>query len=108
MRQEHVSTPLRPLHALFAAGATGGLTDAQLLRRYVERRAELAGMTAEAEAAFAALVDRHGPMVWATCRRILVETHDAEDAFQATYLILARRAGAVQVDDSLGSWLRGV
>src|SRR5215469_7476980 len=89
---------LRQLRILLSAGTAVGLSDAQLLGRFRDRRAEAAGTRAEAEAAFAALVDRHGPMVWAVCRRVLGATPDAEDAFQTTFLILARRAGAVRVD----------
>jgi RNA polymerase sigma factor (sigma-70 family) len=58
--------------------------------------------------AFAALVQRHGPMVLGLCRRLLDHEHDAEDAFQATFLILVRRAGDIENPDLLGSWLYGV
>ena len=92
---------MRDLRSLFDSGTTAGLSDEQLLRRYADRMAE-------AEAAFEALVDRHGPMVWGVCRRALGRSHEAEDAFQATFLILARRANAVRVDGSLGRWLHGV
>src|SRR5262249_54717999 len=77
----------------------GGLTDAQLLTRFV---------TARDEASFAALVRRHGPMVLAVCRRLLGNVQDAEDAFQATFLVLARKAGSVVKRESVGSWLHGV
>ena len=93
----------RELRALLEGGATAGLTDGQLLARFSSGRGD-----ASAEVAFAALVARHGPMVWGTCRRILRDPHAAEDAFQATFLVLVKKAGSVRVDDSLGRWLHGV
>jgi RNA polymerase sigma-70 factor (ECF subfamily) len=76
-----------------------GLTDRVLLTRFVERHEE---------SAFAALVQRHGPMVLGVCGRVLHEPHDAEDAFQATFLVLARRAASIRKQQSVGSWLYGV
>ena len=96
------SAVVRDVRTLFSVGAVGGLTDGQLLERFVTRR------DGAAEAAFAALVQRHGPMVWGVCRRILNDPHAAADAFQATFLVLVRKAGTVRVDDSLGRWLYGV
>ena len=64
--------------------------------------------TSQNEAAFAALVERHGPMVLAVCRRSLRHHQDTEDAFQATFLVLARRAGSVWPRVAVGSWLFGV
>jgi len=93
----------RDLRALFDGGATAALSDGQLLARFASGPSG-----PSTEAAFSALVARHGPMVWGTCRRILRDPHAAEDAFQATFLLLARKAGSIRVDDSLGRWLHGV
>ncbi len=71
----------------------------QLLERFAADRDE---------AAFEALVSRHGPMVLGTCRRMLADPHDVEDAFQATFLVLARKAGSIRDADRLGPWLHGV
>jgi RNA polymerase sigma factor (sigma-70 family) len=76
-----------------------GLTDRELLDAVVIRRDE---------AAFTALVRRHGPMVLGVCRRLLGNHHDAEDAFQATFLVLLRKAAAIRKREALGSWLYGV
>ena len=82
------------------AGQTAGEQgDGALLRRFAAGRDE---------EAFALLVGRHGPMVLDVCRRVLEDVHDAEDAFQATFFILARKAGAVRKADSVASWLYGV
>lgn len=78
---------------------SSGLTDGQLLERFIVRREE---------AAFATLVRRHGPMVLGVCRRILGSVHDADDAFQATFLVLVRRAEAVVPREQVGVWLHGV
>ena len=76
-----------------------GLTDEQLLTDYISRRDETA---------FAALVQRHGPMVWGVCRRVLGSYHNAEDAFQATFLVLVRRAESIAAPELLANWLYGV
>ena len=93
---------LRQIHTLFTAGSSNGVSDRQLLERFLARR------DAVAELAFATLVERHGPMVLGVCRRILADAHEAEDAFQATFLVLVRQAGSIRVDGSLGRWLYGV
>src|SRR2546422_7455561 len=74
------------------------LTDRQLLERF----------QAGEESAFAALVDRHGPLVLGICRRVLQHVQDAEDAFQATFLVLARKAGSVPWRDTISNWLHSV
>ena len=84
------------------ARPVAGVSDGQLLARFNARRDELA------EIAFTALVRRHGPMVLRVCRQVLGDWHTADDAFQATFLILARRAGSIRRPDLLGHWLYGV
>ena len=90
---------MRQIHLLFGEGTLAGLPDAQILERYVVQHDELA---------FTALVQRHGPMVLAVCRSILDDPNDADDAFQAAFLLLARKAKSLWVDDSLGGWLHRV
>src|SRR5438132_13464125 len=75
-----------------------GLTDAELLDAYAGR---------QDEASFEALVRRHGPMVLSVCRRVLRNAHDADDAFQATFLVLVRKAGAIGFPELLANWLYG-
>ncbi len=91
-----VQTVLGQLRRLACRERTGALTDAELLRRYLTRRDE---------AAFEALVWRHGPMVLAVCRRLARHEQDAEDAFQAVFLAFARAAGTVTRGESVGGWL---
>src|SRR4051794_35256059 len=103
-------------------GREAGMTDVQL-EQVVHHVRGLVGGAAEArtdrellaafarhhdQAAFAELVARHGPMVLAVCRRLLSDPHDADDAFQATWLVLARKAGARGWADSIAGWLHAV
>jgi RNA polymerase sigma factor (sigma-70 family) len=74
-------------------------TDSHLLKRFASQ---------QDDAAFAALVRRHGPMVLAVCRRVLQDSHDADDAFQATFLVLVRKARVIARPELLGNWLYGV
>ena len=99
-----VTTPsvVRQIGSLFDGGSVVGLTDRQLIERFNDRR------DAVGEAAFAALVARHGPMVLHVCRQLLGDRHHAEDAFQAVFLVLARRARSIRDPDLLANWLYGV
>ena len=92
----------RHLSMLFEVGAIGGLTDRQLLEQFLTGHREMA------EAAFTTLVERHGPMVMRVCRGVLIDSHDVQDTFQATFLVLVGKAGSLWVGDSLGPWLHGV
>lgn len=103
MSGEDHSGALRGVRTLFSSGTLGELTDWQLLERFVNRNDGLS------EDAFTILLERHGPMVWGVCCRLLLPDHPAAaDAFQATFLVLVRKASAVRVGDSLGPWLYGV
>ena len=97
MGRERLAAP--DLERIFQGETVSGLSEWQLLARYLENRDELA---------FAALVARHGPMVMGTCRRMLAAGADAEDAFQATFLVLVRRARSLSPRDAIGPWLHGV
>ncbi len=105
MRLGRPGLALEPLRTLFVAGTVAGVTDGELLHRFAARRDERED--GGAEAAFAALVARHGPMVRRVCRLLLGDPNDADDAFQATFLVLARKAGAIRRPDLLGNWLYG-
>jgi RNA polymerase sigma factor (sigma-70 family) len=90
---------VRHLHRAALRGGAGDVADGCLLEAFVLERDE---------AAFAALLRRHGPMVLGTCRRVLGCPHDADDAFQATFLVLARKAASVVPRERIGPWLYGV
>jgi DNA-directed RNA polymerase specialized sigma24 family protein len=102
MKRQNLDAVLDGLGTLFEGGTASGLSDGHLLERYLSRP-DGAG-----EAAFAAIVKRHGPMVHRVCRGVLGEWHDADDAYQATFLILARKANSIRAGGSVGSWLYGV
>src|SRR5438445_875450 len=99
MPGRQLTTVLQHLRSLGGAAGADAATDADLLGRIAAGREE---------AAFAAVLRRHGPLVFGVCRRVLQDVHAAEDAFQATFLVLARKAAAVRNRRSLGSWLYGV
>jgi RNA polymerase sigma factor (sigma-70 family) len=99
MANAQLTATLRHLRALTAAHHHAERTDRELLHDFLERRDQ---------SAFAALVNRHGPLVLGVCRRELGSREDAEDAFQATFLLLARKAASIRKGDSLPSWLHGV
>ena len=90
------------IQTLFVVGVVGDLTDVELLERFTSDR------NGASEAAFRVLIAHHGPMVWRVCRSILTDSHDAQDAFQATFLVLVRKANGLWVRDSLGPWLHRV
>jgi RNA polymerase sigma factor (sigma-70 family) len=95
MAKPPLTTVLRHVRGLFGS-AVADSSDRQLLERFVAHRDE---------EAFAALLRRHGPLVLGVCRQVLGDLHSAEDAFQATFLVLARKASAIRRGESLGPWL---
>jgi RNA polymerase sigma factor (sigma-70 family) len=99
MANGNLGVVFRQFERLFAAGSVAGLTEGQLVERFARQGDE---------AAFEAIVARHGPMVLGICRRVLRDPGDVEDAFQATFLVLVRKAGSLRRRDLLGNWLFGV
>jgi RNA polymerase sigma factor (sigma-70 family) len=99
MATTSVSGLIRHLRQVFLRQDGAGSTDSELMALYVNRRED---------AAFEALVHRHGPMVLGVCRRILRNEADAEDAFQATFLVLVRKAASLRSWDTVSNWLYGV
>jgi RNA polymerase sigma factor (sigma-70 family) len=99
MATPQLALVLRHIHRLAAGRCSPQRTDRQLVEDFSLSRDETA---------FAALVDRHGPMVLRVCRRVLNHEQDAEDAFQATFLVLARNSGSIRKREALAEWLHGV
>src|SRR6516165_4315622 len=98
MREAQLGTVLRHIRRLTLPSVTRELNDIQLLERFAVRREE---------SAFATLMQRHGGLVWGVCHHVLHQEQDAEDAFQATFLVLARQAGTIRKREALSSWLHG-
>jgi RNA polymerase sigma factor (sigma-70 family) len=98
MQKTPLPTVLQHLRQLMGRTVTPSVTDGELLTRFLARREE---------AAFTTLMERHGRMVLAVCRRLL-DHHDAEDVFQATFILLIRKAMSIRKHESVGSWLHGV
>jgi RNA polymerase sigma factor (sigma-70 family) len=99
MAGAQLGAALRQIQRLFSEGSSTGFSDTRLLNRFATQRDE---------SAFAAILARHGPMVLAVCRGVLRDPADAEDAFQATFLVLARKAGSAWAEGQLGGWLHKV
>src|SRR5437763_13448754 len=99
MATAQMDTVIRDLRRAVWRQDGTGWTDGQLLASFIEQKDE---------AAFGALVQRHGPMVFGVCRRVVGNHHDAEDAFQATILVLARKASSVRPREKVANWLHGV
>jgi RNA polymerase sigma factor (sigma-70 family) len=99
MSRSTIDNVLHYIHQLVDRHGSRESSDAQLLTQFV---------TQHDEGAFEALVRRHGPMVYGVCRRMLFDANDIEDAFQATFLVLVRKAGSLSRPDSLAGWLHGV
>src|SRR5919109_4372473 len=99
MANAALASVLQQLRTIAQAKAYEETSDRQLLEIFLAQREETA---------FVALLKRHGPMVLQVCRRIQGNEHDAEDVFQATFLLLARKADSIRKLDSVASWLHGV
>jgi DNA-directed RNA polymerase specialized sigma24 family protein len=99
MSSAHLDLVLKHIRRVAGATGTGRSSDRQLLEDFLKRRDE---------AAFTELVRRHGPMVLNVCRCVLHHEQDAEDAFQAAFLVLAQKASSIRQRDTLAGWLWGV
>jgi hypothetical protein len=98
MAAGQMSRVIKHLRSVMVKQDAAGMTDGDLLKRHVQERDP---------AAFEALVRRHGPMVMGVCRRVLHNFHDAEDAFQATFLVLVRKASTIRSPGMVANWLYG-
>src|SRR5262249_47741181 len=99
MASRHLSKVLQHLRYIISGKGAGDAADSQLLKQFISQ---------QDENAFRKLLDRYGPMVMGVCGRALADPHDAEDAFQATFLVLVQKAGAIQEQELVGNWLYGV
>jgi DNA-directed RNA polymerase specialized sigma24 family protein len=99
MATARLDTLLQHIHKLAGGSRSAQCSDRQLLDNFAFRRDQ---------SAFSAMLSRHGPMVLRVCRRVLHNEHDAEDAFQATFLVLARNAASIRKREALAGWLHGV
>src|SRR5438876_2149414 len=99
MARQSLNGVMQHLRKMAAVQTYRGLSDREVLERFTLEHDE---------AAFTVLVERHGPMVLGVCRRALPNYHDGEDACQATFLVLARKASSVRKKSALSSWLHGV
>jgi RNA polymerase sigma factor (sigma-70 family) len=99
MARAEQTSALRQVSQLLSAGTSLGISDRDLLAQFLDRDGDARDL------AFAALIERHGPMVHRVCRTILRDQNAADDAFQATFLVLVRRARSIWVGDSIGPWL---
>ena len=99
MKRAVSAAVVRNLQQLVDPGTIAGLTERQVLARFVERRDSVS---------FEAMVAQHGPMVLAVCRQLLRDANDVDDAFQATFVILIKKASSLRQPDRLGPWLYGV
>src|SRR5262245_56957328 len=99
MAKEPLGSVLDYIRQITGAPSDGILSDQELLQSFAADRDE---------AAFTLLVQRHGPLVWGVCRRVLRQTQDAEDAFQATFLVLARKSSRIRWQPDVSNWLYAV
>ena len=99
MAKEHLQQAVDTIRRLASAQEYADLADGELLKRFLTRRDH---------AAFEAIVRRYGPMILGVCRRVSLSTSDAEDAFQAVFLVLLRKGATIKQPELLGNWLYGV